>query len=77
VNLKRRCQKAIEAKQAEINALREQLHQVQVSNRELHQRMMQQNRGGSGYGGAGNGYGNRARAQMRGTNPNCPFVNTR
>jgi Spy/CpxP family protein refolding chaperone len=69
--------KAIEAKQAEINALREQLHQLQVSNRELHQKMMQQNRGGSGYGGAGNGYGNRARAQMRGTNPNCPFVNTR
>lgn len=69
--------KAIEAKQAEISALREQLHQLQVSNRELKQSIMQQNRGGRGFGGGGNGQGVRQRAQMRGGNPNCPFLNTR
>lgn len=63
--------KAIEAKQAEVNALREQLHQLQVSNRELRQSILQQNRGG------GNGQGMRQRARMRGSNPNCPFVYTR
>lgn len=69
--------KAIGAKQAEINALREQLHQLQSSNRELKQDIMQQNRGGRGFGGGGHGQGVRQRAQMRGTNPNCPFANTR
>lgn len=68
---------AIEAKQAEINALREQLHQLQVSNRELKQGIMQQNRGGRGFGGGGNGQGVRQRTQMRGGNPNCPFLNAR
>lgn len=37
---------AIEAKQAEINALREQLHQLQYSNREMKQSLMWQYRGG-------------------------------
>lgn len=69
--------KAVEAKQAEINALREQLHQLQFSNRELKQGIMQQNRGGRGFGGGGNGQGVRQRMQMRGGNPNCPFLNTR
>lgn len=37
---------AIEAKQAEIDALREQLHQLQYSNREMKQSLMWQYRGG-------------------------------
>ncbi len=70
---------AIQAKQAEINALREQLHQLQYSNRDLKQGIMQTNRRGNGYGnGAGNGNGIRQRLQKRdGTGPNCPFVNTK
>ncbi|GIV15766.1 MAG: hypothetical protein KatS3mg022_1201 [Armatimonadota bacterium] len=63
---------AIEAKQAEINALREQLHQLQISNRDLKRDIMQQGRRDGG-----NGQGMRQRAQMRGGNPNCPFLNTR
>ncbi len=58
---------AIEAKQAEINALREQLHQLQVSNLDLKQQMMQQNGGGRGFGGW---------RWMRATTPNSPPANT-
>jgi len=68
---------AIAAKQAEMSHLREQLHQLQFSHREMKQGMMQGNRGGKGYsrdGGTGNGV--RQRLQRRdGTGPNCPFVN--
>lgn len=69
--------KAIEAKQAEINALREQLHQLQFSNREMKQGMMQQGRAGRGFGGGGNGQGVRQRMQLRVGNPDCPLLNTR
>ncbi|MER3475199.1 MAG: hypothetical protein C4335_14530 [Armatimonadota bacterium] len=59
----------------EINALREQLHQLQISNRTLLQDIMQGSRGGKGFGyGRGNGQG--ARWQMRGTAPWCPYANT-
>lgn len=70
-------QSAIAAKQTEINALRDQLHQLQFSNRELKQGIMQQNRGGRGFGGGGNGQGVRQWSQMRGTAPWCPYANTR
>lgn len=68
--------KAIEAKQVEINALREQLHPLQFSNREMRQGMMQQGRAGKGFNGAGNGQGLRQRTQQRGDNPNCPNLKT-
>ncbi len=68
-------QSTIAAKQAEIDALREQLHQLQISNLELKQGIMQQNRGGRGFGGSGQGV--RQRSQMRGTAPWCPYANTR
>lgn len=65
---------AIEAKQAEINALREQLHQLQVSNLEMKQSIMQENFSGRGFGG-GTGQGVRQWLLMRGTAPWCLYAN--